>query len=108
MAGTTSQTLSRHALCHALCQLKRRGAHLAEVLLVLTERDVETAVGSGCTALLISRKRGAELVSEGYPPGLVDRAMGLAVIENPAGTVVTVLRPSGRRGRRYRRRLRSF
>jgi len=93
---------------HALCRTMQRGSHATEVALVLAERDRETPVGSGCTALLISRERRKELIAEGYPPCIVDRAIGLAVVESSTGDVVTVLRPSGRRGRRYRRRFRSF
>jgi hypothetical protein len=92
---------------HAVSRTKQRGARVAEVSLVLKESDRETPVGSGCTALLVSRERRAELISEGYPPYVVDRAIGLAVVESPAGKIVTVFRPSGRRGRRYRKHYRS-
>jgi hypothetical protein len=56
----------------------------------------EVPVGSGCTALSISRERRHELVAEGYPTCVVNRAIGLAVIESSAGDIITVLRPSSR------------
>ena len=80
---------------------------MKELSLVLTERDREVPVGSGCTALTISRERRDELICEGYPRYVVDRAIGLTVVESAEGQVVTVLRTHGHRGRRYRSQFRS-
>ena len=92
---------------HALQRIQQRGVRMEELSLVLSERDLEVPVGSGCTALTISRGRRRELISEGYPPSVVDRTVGLIVVESAEGEIVTVLRSFGQRGRRYRAQFRS-
>lgn len=88
---------------HARQRTQQRGIREGELSLVLIERDREIPVGSGCLALAISRDRRKELVSEGYPPCIVDRAIGLIVVVTAEGKVVTVFRACGGRGRRYRK-----
>jgi hypothetical protein len=92
---------------HAIRRTQQRGIRMRELRLVLAERDREIPVGSGCIALTISRARRMELILEGYPPSVVDRANGLTVVESADGEVVTVLRSFGHRGRRYRSRFQS-
>lgn len=87
---------------HARQRTQQRGVRLTDIVLVLAERDREIPVGSGCTALTISRRRRKELVAEGYPPCVIDRAARLAVVQSGDGDIVTVLRPNGHRGKRYR------
>jgi len=87
---------------HARQRAGQRGVRMTELYLVIAEGDRVTPVGSNCVALAISRERRKELVAEGYPPSVVDRAARLALVESPDGEIITVLHPNGHRGRRYR------
>jgi len=51
---------------HVLQRMQQRGVRMVELSLVLSDRDLEVPVGSGCTALTISRERRRELIAEGY------------------------------------------
>jgi hypothetical protein len=87
---------------HARRRVRQRGVRMTDLNLVLEEGDRETRVGSNCVSCAISRARRLQLLAEGHPPGVVDRVAKLAVIESSDGMIVTVLRPNGNRGRRYR------
>jgi len=88
---------------HARWRAQQRGIRSADLVLLLFGADREAPVGDGCIAISISRGRRGELVAEGYPPSTVERAAKIAAVESPDGDIVTVLRPRGHRGRRYRR-----
>jgi hypothetical protein len=88
---------------HARQRARQRGVRDADLLLLLVAADREAPVGEGCVALSISRQRCGELLAEGYPLSAVDRAAKIAAVESAVGEIVTVLRPRGHRGRRYRR-----
>ncbi len=75
----------------------------ADLLLLLFGADREAPVGERCVALSISRKCRKELLAEDYPPSAVDRAARITAVESPDGEIVTVLRPRGPRGKRYRK-----
>jgi len=92
---------------HAAQRARKRGFRSADLELLLFGADREAPVGSGCVALSISRRRRRELLAEGYPPGAVARAAAIAAVEGTDGQIVTVLRPHGHRGRRYRRTFRT-
>jgi hypothetical protein len=92
---------------HAGQRARKRSFRRVYLELLLFGADCEAPVGSGCIALSISRRRRGELVAEGYPPGIVDRAAAIAAVEGADGQIITVLRPLGRRGRRYRRPFRT-
>ncbi len=87
---------------HSRRQARKRGIRMTDLNLVLAKGDQETPVGSNCVSCAISRARQRELLAEGYPPSVVDRAAKLAVVESADGVIVTVLRPNGHRGKRYR------
>src|SRR5262245_8927735 len=88
---------------HARRRTRQRGIRDVDVLLLLFGADREVPVGAGCVAISISHKRREELVAEGYPPGVIDRAARISAVESAYGEIVTVLRPHRLRGRRYRR-----
>jgi hypothetical protein len=88
---------------HATWRTQQRGVRDADLLLLLFGADREAPVGEGCVALSISRKCRKELLAEGYPPSAVDRAARITAVESPDGEIVTVLRPRGHRGKRYRK-----
>jgi hypothetical protein len=92
---------------HAKRRSRQRGVRDADLVLLLFEADREVPVGDGCVAMSISRSRRRELLAEGHPPSTVDRAAGIAAVESADGEIVTVLRPHGHRGRRYRKAFRS-
>jgi hypothetical protein len=66
-------------------------------------------VGGGYQSLFISRRRLKEMADEDMAPSDRERADGVAVVvDNTMQIVVTVLRLSGSRSRRYLRRIRSW
>lgn len=97
----SSLPLTRHADLRA----KQRGVTHATLEALIAYADVEAPVGSGCTAIRLSRGRlqDRELRSNLGP--LADRLRSLsAIVANNSGDVVTVIRDHGRAaGRRYRR-----
>lgn len=88
---------------HARWRMRQRGIRDADVALLLFGADREASVGGGCVAISISRRRRKQLLIEGYSPSSIERAVRIAAVESGDGEIVTVLRPSDRRGRRYRR-----
>jgi hypothetical protein len=87
---------------HARTRCQQRGVHSRALRALLIYADRHVHIGSSCTAITLSRTGAAELRREGCSDGDVDRAMRQAAVIGPDGTLVTVLVPSGRRGRRYR------
>jgi hypothetical protein len=90
---------------HAKRRKRQRGIRDADLVLLMLEADRETPVGDGCVALSVSVRRRRELLAQGYPLSAVERAARIAAIESADGEIVTVLRPLGHRGRRYRKAL---
>jgi hypothetical protein len=93
---------------HANQRMRQRGVRSTELMLLLLEADRETPVGEGCIALTISNARGGELLAEGYQQSVVERARKIAVVASATGEVMTILRPQGHRGRRYRRSFHTY
>ncbi len=95
----SSIALTRHAARRA--RQRGIGGDLIDAFLSLA--DWETPVGSGCTALSISRrlKRDPDIRAAFGP--LLDRIARLAMVMAPDGEVVTVMHARGETGRRYRR-----
>jgi hypothetical protein len=93
---------------HARRRTQQRGVRDADLVLLLFGADRESPVGEGCVALSISRKCRRELLAEGFPPSAVDRAARITAVESPEGEIVTVLRPRGHHGKRYRKAFRSY
>jgi hypothetical protein len=87
---------------HAKGRMQKRSIRNADLVLLLFGADREAWVGGGCVALSISRKRLSELRAEGFSPSVIERAAKIAAVEASGGGIVTVLRPRGYRGRRYR------
>ena len=88
---------------HARRRAQQRGVRSADLVLLLFGADREAPVGDGCVAHSISRNCQRELLAEGYPSSIVDRAARIAVVESQDGEIMTVLRPRGFRGKRYRK-----
>ena len=103
VAGETEGFHDARFSNHARQQMRRRGVREVDLVLLLFGADCETPVGGGCVALSISRRRRRELLADGYSRISLDRASGIAVVQSADGEIVTVLRPSGVRGRRYRK-----
>ena len=87
---------------HASSRLKQRGVTARVADLLLNYGDVHLHAGEGATTVSMSRNAAAMLVAEGVDPDVVIRARRLSAVLGRKG-LVTVLRPEGRNGRRYRR-----
>lgn len=89
---------------HGLERCVTRGISPGIAALLLQHGDRVLHAGSGCESLSLGRDAAVMLVAEGADPDAVARARRLAAVLGNFG-VVTILRPVGRRGRRYRRQL---
>ena len=91
---------------HARTRANQRGVRHDCIRAVLDHADVDAPVGSGCSALSLSRRRLDDLSRERrLRAGLIERLGGLTLIRcDDTGDIVTVMhRDEGGRGRRYRR-----
>jgi len=103
VAGTADDCDDARFSNHAKRRARQRGVRAADLVLLLFAADREAQVGGGCVALSISRRRRLELLAEGYLASAIERAAQIAAVQSADGKIVTVLRPHGNRGRRYRR-----
>lgn len=87
---------------HAQTRLRQRGVALSVVELLMDHGDIHRHAGDGAVSVSISRDEAAMLVAEGMDADVVSRARKLAAVLGRRG-LVTILRPIGREGRRYRR-----
>ncbi|MCO6415902.1 hypothetical protein JYK14_06890 [Siccirubricoccus sp. KC 17139] len=89
---------------HALSRCAARGITPDVASILLHDGDLAVHAGEGCTTVRLGRDTAAMLVAEGADPDAVARARRLAAVLGEHG-VVTILRPRGQAGRRYRRQL---
>lgn len=87
---------------HAVSRCAVRSISLGVASLLLRHGDVSLHAGDGCETLCLSRHAASMLLAEGMAPDIVARARRVAAVLGKKG-VVTLLRPQGRAGRRYRR-----
>jgi hypothetical protein len=87
---------------HALNRCAARGISLSVASLLLQHGDLTVHAGEGCETLRLSREAAVMLVAEGTDPDAVAQARRLAAVLGDRGAI-TLLRPRGRAGRRYRR-----
>jgi hypothetical protein len=86
---------------HKRCQ--QRGVRKVDLQALLDWADQVVAVGGGRVAMTLTRGAAAALRAQGIAVSLVERARKRAVVMNADGDTITVVVPSGRRGRHYRR-----
>lgn len=87
---------------HALTRCAQRGVSRHVMSLLIEHADLALYAGAGCVSVRLGRDAAAGLVAEGARPEAVSRARRLVAVMGDWG-VVTVLRPEGEAGRRYRR-----
>ena len=87
---------------HARTRLRQRGITTSVAELLLEYGDIHRHAGDGAETISMSRDAAAMLLAEGVNADAVARARKLAAVLGKYG-LVTVLRPSGRGGRCYRR-----
>lgn len=87
---------------HARSRLKQRGITNATAELLLEYGDIQRHAGDGAVSITMSRDTASMLLAEGANSDAVARARRLAAVLGSHG-LVTMLRPLGRDGRRYRR-----
>jgi predicted nuclease with RNAse H fold len=76
---------------HAAKRVRQRGIAADAVGLVHAFADIELPAGGGCERRLLSRRAELELLADGWPAALVDRAARLTVVVASDGrTVVSV------------------
>ena len=90
---------------HASIRAQQRGVPHTVIDLVLDHADVSVPVGSGCTALRLSKRRLSDRDLRRDLSSDLDRAARVTLIlSDDTGEIVTVLHDhGGRGGRRYRR-----
>lgn len=90
---------------HAWLRAQQRGVPHAVIDMVLDHADVCVSVGSGCTALRLSKRRLSDQDLRQDLQSDLDRAARITVVlSDDTGEVVTVMHDhGGREGRRYRR-----
>ena len=86
---------------HNRCQ--QRGVRNLELQALLELADRVVSVGAGRMSMTLSRNALAALRMDGITGVDLDRVARRAVVCSEDGTPITVLIPSGRSGRRYRR-----
>jgi hypothetical protein len=88
---------------HMRTRCQQRGVNSGSLRALLGCADCLVHVGGNCSAMTLSRAGVATATELGYSHGEIDRARRRAVIVDGEGVPVTILVPSGKRGRRYRR-----
>lgn len=106
-SGKSQPTKNGRFSAHARQRARQRGVQSADLALLLFGADREASVGGGCVARFISRNCRRELLAEGYPSSIVDRAVRITVVESRDGEIMTVLRTLGLRGKKYRKTFRT-
>jgi len=90
-------------LRHLQKRCQPRGVRKVDLQALLDWADRVVAVGGGRVAITLTRRAAAALRAQGIAASLVERARKRAVVMNANGDTITVVVPSGRRGRHYRR-----
>jgi hypothetical protein len=98
----TNAYLAPRLTRHARARCADRGIPLAVASLLIDHADQMLHAVEGCVSLRLGRDAAAMLIAEGADPDNVARARRLAAVLGDHG-VMTVLRPRGPAGRRYRR-----
>jgi hypothetical protein len=91
-----------HVTQHARSRAQQRGVSHATIETILTFADREIVVGGGLRSRFVSRARLRRLAGIVLPPSECERADGVVlVIDEGENTVISVVKPRGRRGQRY-------
>jgi hypothetical protein len=77
---------------HGAMRMAQRGTSDAVRQTILRHADLETYQRSDRRALQITQRRAVELMADGAPRSLVDKALSTVLIVDENGTVITVLR----------------
>lgn len=88
---------------HAQKRCRQRGVRIQDARLLLEQGRREHSVRGGATSLMLGADGRDDLLAAGVPPDLVAKLGRLALVLGPSGLVATVVVPSRRQGRRYRR-----
>lgn len=91
------------ALRHLRKRCQQRGVRKHDLETLLKGADRVVAVGGGRVAITLTSRAVAALRAEGVAAGVLERARRRAVVIDENGAMITVVIPSGRRGRHYRR-----
>lgn len=87
---------------HARKRIRQRGVAVSVAEFLLEHGDIYRHAGDGAVSVSMSQDAATMLLAEGADVESVSRARKLAAVLGVHG-LVTVLRPTGRNGRRYRR-----
>jgi hypothetical protein len=90
-------------LRHLRKRCQQRGVPKRDLNILLDWADRVVPVGGGRVVITLTRQAAILLLAKGTAASLIDRARKRALVVNADGDVITVVVPSGRRGRRYRR-----
>ena len=88
---------------HLSTRCGQRGVTKRELHTLLDAADHLVPVGRSCVAMTLSRRAAEALQAEGIAAAGLERARRRTVIIDGDGTPITVLVPTRRHGRRYRR-----
>jgi len=93
--GRTLRHLSRR------CQ--QRGVRKIDLQILFDAADRVVPVGGKRVAITLTYRAAAALGADGVAASLIERALKRALVVDANGDTLTVLVPSGHRGRHYRR-----
>ena len=89
---------------HVRERCQQRGVRKHDLDLLFEEGDRDAPVGDGRVSITLTRKAAAALRAEGIASAVLDRTRRRAIIIDQNGNAITIVVPSHRRGRCYRRR----
>ncbi len=101
MEGT--RTKHSRTIRHLRKRCQQRGVSKIELRALLDWADRVVPVGGGRWAITLTPWAANLLLAQEIAPGLIERARKRALVINADGDVITVVIPTGRRGRHYRR-----
>jgi hypothetical protein len=93
-------------LRHLRRRCQQRGVRKIDLQALIDLADRVVPVGGGRVAITLTPRAAAMLRTEGVAASLLDRVSRLAAVVGENGDLITVVVPSGRRGRHYRRDVR--
>jgi hypothetical protein len=90
---------------HLLTRCQQRGIPKRHLETLLKTADRIVPVGRGCASLTLTRSGVDAMRAEGVDCSSLDQIARRAIIIDAVGTPITILIPSGKHRRRYRRGL---
>ena len=88
---------------HAIVRMNQRGVRKVDIELLVAHADVAIPCGNGCMSYCMTEKGLNDLLLVKVPVQMADRVRNLCAIVSVDGTIVSVMKLHGNKGKRYRR-----